>query len=163
MFNRPLKFLNIPHQTHSFNPFCWNKNIVNTRSIPNYAVLILLYAGYILREMEMHQIKLEHRQCYISHNLMTRMNTICTTTLLRESCLTVGMGLVQHSFRMNIVYAPCWGQPVGEDCNVSSVNSIQFPMKKCVWCCRFTHFKAPLRIKVSGEFKKCYIWSNTKS
>jgi hypothetical protein len=34
IFNGPLKFISLLHQTHSNSPFYWNMNSVNTRSIP---------------------------------------------------------------------------------------------------------------------------------
>jgi hypothetical protein len=53
IFNGPLKFLSILHQTHSNSPFYWNMNSVNTRSIPNYTNYIPDYTRYIPKVSEM--------------------------------------------------------------------------------------------------------------
>jgi hypothetical protein len=53
IFNGPIKFLSILHQTHSSSPFYWNMNSVNTRSIPNYTKYITDYTRYIPEEGEM--------------------------------------------------------------------------------------------------------------
>jgi hypothetical protein len=99
IFNEPLKFLSILHQTHSNSPLYWNIISVNTRSIPNYTKCIPGYTRYIPKVSEMLQIKLAHRQCYTRHNLMARVNTICIPTSPRSSHITVGMHLVQGSHR----------------------------------------------------------------
>jgi hypothetical protein len=99
IFNGPSKFLSILHQTHSSSPFYWNMNSVNTRSIPNYTNCIPGYTKYIPEVSEMLKIKLENRQCYARHNPMARVNTIRIPTPPRSSHITVGMHLVQGSYR----------------------------------------------------------------
>jgi hypothetical protein len=43
-----------------------------------------------------------------------------------------------------------WGQPIGEDWNVSSVNTIQVPKRKIIgilWCIMLKNFKSSIKIK----------------
>ena len=63
---------------------------------------------------------------------MARVSTICIPTPPRSSHITVGMHLVQGSHRCATVN---WGQPIGEDWNVSSVNTIQIPKRKRIGMC----------------------------
>jgi hypothetical protein len=53
IFNGPLKFLIILHQTHYNSPFYWNMNSVNTRSIPNYTKYTPGYTKNIPKVSEM--------------------------------------------------------------------------------------------------------------
>jgi hypothetical protein len=53
IFNGSLKFLRILHQTHSNDPFYWNMNSVNTKSIPNFTKCIPGYTKYIPKVSEM--------------------------------------------------------------------------------------------------------------
>jgi hypothetical protein len=53
IFNVPLKFLSILHQTHSNSPFYWNINSINIRSITNYTKYIPGYTKYIPKVSEM--------------------------------------------------------------------------------------------------------------
>ncbi len=106
IFNGPLKFLSILHQTHSNYPFYSNMNSVNTRSIPNYTKYIPDYTRYIPdytryipKVSEMLKIILEHRQCYTRHNPIARVSPICIPTPPRSSHITVGMHLVQGSHK----------------------------------------------------------------
>ncbi len=66
---------------------------------------------------------------------MARVNTICIPTPPRSSHITVGMHLVQESCRPITVNEPNWGQPIGEDWNLSSVNTIQVPIRKIIGMC----------------------------
>jgi hypothetical protein len=54
------------------------------------------------------------------------MNTICIPIAPRLSHISVGMHFVHHGEPINM---PIWGHPIGEDWNVSRINTIQVQIK----------------------------------
>jgi hypothetical protein len=59
---------------------------------------------------------------------MARVDTICIPTPPGSSHITVGMHL-ECKAPIDVLN---WGQPIGEDWNVSSVNTIQVPKRKII-------------------------------